>query len=357
MQGFVPLPQLSQLIVGGYTGAMGDGSGIVTFTTGQAGPASTNAVALGTVEIDSPSYLIRHPEQPLLYAVSEGESSTVAALRLTDHGPELINMVANSGPGACHLCFSPDLRFVITANYGSGSVSCFGLAADGSLTEQTDQLQFTGSGPDPSRQSAPHPHQVVVDGELVLVPDLGLDRVHRLAVDADGKLGTAGDAVILPPGSGPRHLVLVDDQLVVACELSAEVWWGPRAGVGGEQGRVLPASGSDTTERIYPSAIVADGLSIFVANRGSDTIAGFRLADGVLRPAIEISCGGAWPRDLIATESHLWVANQNDGTVVAISRADLPTDQIDGTIETPSPSCLIAIADDARSIPREGVTA
>lgn len=338
MQGIVPLPQLRQLIVGGYTGPMGDGSGIVTFTLTPTGPS-----VLGTLELDSPSYLIRHPELPLLYAVSEGTTSTVAALRLTDHGPELINRVTNSGHGACHLCLSPDGRHVITANYGAGSVSCFGLAEDGSLTGQTDLLQFTGSGPDADRQSAPHPHQAVVDGDLVLVPDLGTDRVHRLAVGADGKLSQAADPVLLPPGSGPRHLVVVDDQLVVACELSAEVWWGPRTGNGGEQGRLVPASGSDTDQRIYPSAIIADGSAVFVANRGSDTVAGFNLADGTLRPAIEIPCGGAWPRDLIATTRHLWVANQNDGTVVAISREDLATGRIDGTIETPSPSCLIAL--------------
>ncbi len=352
MQEFVPLPQLSQLIVGGYTGAMGDGSGIVTL---QVGPEDVST--LGTLDIDSPSYLIRHPDRPLLYAVSEGDSATVAALRLTDHGPELINQVSNSGSGACHLCLSPDRRFVITANYGSGSVSCFGLADDGSLTEQTDLLQVTGSGPDASRQSGPHPHQVVVDGDLVLVPDLGTDRVHRLRFDAAGKISQTDDPVILPPGSGPRHLVVVDDQLVVACELSAEVWWGSRTGSGGEQGQAVPASSSDTAgsgsrsaqgARIYPSAIVADGMSIFVANRGSDTIAGFQL-DGALRPAIEISCGGAWPRDLIATDSHLWVANQNDGTVVAIARDDLAAGRIDGTIDTPSPSCLIALV--------EGVTA
>jgi 6-phosphogluconolactonase len=347
MQEFVPLPQLSQLIVGGYTGSMGDGSGIVTLRVGP-----DDVSTLGTVEIDSPSYLIRHPELPLLYAVSEGAASTVAALRLTDHGPELINRVANSGSGACHLCLSPDRRFVITANYGSSSVSCFGLADDGSLTEQTDLLQITGSGPDASRQSEPHPHQVVVDGDVVLVPDLGTDRVHRLGIDATGKISFVGDPVLLPPGSGPRHLVLVDDQLVVACELSAEVWWGPKVGSGGESGQVVPASGSDVDTRIYPSAIVADGSSIFVANRGSDTIAAFQLSDGLIRPGIEISCGGAWPRDLIATDSHLWVANQNDGTIVAIARDDLAAGRFDGTIQSPSPSCLIALQD----VP-DGVTA
>jgi 6-phosphogluconolactonase len=347
MQEIVPLPQLSQLIVGGYTGAMGDGSGIVTLQVGPDG-----VTAIGLVELDSPSYLIRHPERPLLYAVSEGDTSTVAALRLTDHGPELINQVANSGSGACHLCLSPDGRFVITANYGSSSVSCFALAEDGSLIEQTDLFQVTGSGPDPSRQSEPHPHQVVVDGDVVLVPDLGTDRVHRLGIDSAGKISVVGDPVVLPPGSGPRHLVVVDDQLVVACELSAEVWWGPRSGNGGESGQVVPASDGETAQagaraagdaRIYPSAIVADGPSIFVANRGSDTIAAFQLADGHLRPGLEVSCGGAWPRDLIATETHLWVANQNDGTVVAIARDDLATGRIDGTIQTPSPSCLIAL--------------
>ena len=96
--------------------------------------------------------------------------------------------------------------------------------------------------------------------------------------DADGRFRTGAEPIVLPAGSGPRHLVLIEDFLVVACELSAELWLGRRSDDDGwtEVQRVA-ASTVEVDEPIFPSALRADGDQVFVANRGAGTIAVFEL--------------------------------------------------------------------------------
>lgn len=335
---------MSQLVIGAYTPPMGDGAGVTVLT---ADPATAGAMRAGEpVALSSPSYLLRHPGLPFVYATSEEGPTTVTTL-VVDAAGGLLNLasVTGTGSGACHLCFDPSGRFVLVANYGSGSVSCFGIDSSGTLGPETDLFQLTGGGPDSERQEGPHAHQVVVDGDEILVPDLGTDRVVRLRVDAAGRLSEAAQPVQLPPGSGPRHLVVLEDHLVVACELNATLWLARREGSTWVETDVVDASRSRTAERIYPSAFVADGRTVFVANRGAGTIGVFSVdpETSTVSRQTEIDCGGPWPRDLVVTPTHLWVANQTSHRVVAIARADLDAVRIDLDLETSSPACLIVL--------------
>lgn len=63
-------------------------------------------------------------------------------------------------------------------------------------------------GPVPSRQEAPHPHQVSLDptGHFVLVPDLGADLVRVFHVDDRNLSLTEVEPLVATPGSGPRHV-------------------------------------------------------------------------------------------------------------------------------------------------------
>lgn len=62
-------------------------------------------------------------------------------------------------------------------------------------------------GPNPSRQDAPHVHEVVLDptGKFVLAPDLGADLVRVYSIDAVAGTLTECPALVAAPGSGPRH--------------------------------------------------------------------------------------------------------------------------------------------------------
>lgn len=342
---------LSQLVIGAYTPPMGGGVGVSVLTVDPASPGGTRTSE--AIAVDSPSYLLRHPGLPFVYAISEEGPTTVTTLVVDAIGGLLkLASVTGTGSGACHLCFDPSGRFVLVANYGSGSVSCFGIDSSGTLGAETDLFQLTGGGPDSERQEGPHAHQVVVDGDEILVPDLGTDRVVRLRVDGSGRLTEAAPPVQLAPGSGPRHLVIVEDHLVVACELSATLWLGRREGSSWVETDAIDASTSRTAERIYPSAFVADGRTLFVANRGAGTIGVFTVdpETSTLTRETEIDCGGPWPRDLVVTPSHLWVANQTSDRVVAIARDDLDAVRIDLDLTIPSPACLIVVDEEGEAV-------
>lgn len=84
---------------------------------------------------------------------------------------------------------------------------------------QKEKLTMSGSGPDKSRQTAPHPHSALTDptGKFLLVPDLGADLIRIFSIDAaSGKL-TACPAGQAGAGDGPRH----------------GAWWKPASGTAG----------------------------------------------------------------------------------------------------------------------------
>lgn len=348
-----PTPAVgSVLYVGGYTGTEAQRVGVEGYRIGASEGPQLEVGELPAVALHSPSYLVRHPQQPVLFAVGEGERTTVSALAVGEDGVlELLNTVLSDGVGGCHLTVDETGRFVVVADYRSGSVSSFAIAADGRLSEQIDHHRFHGRGADPERQDAPHAHQVVPHAGRLLVPDLGSDVVHQLHLDPEGHLGLADDPIRLPAGSGPRHLVVTEDHLVVACELSARLWLARREGEtwmqADEVGSSAEPAGPDAP--CAPSALrLEDGL-VYVANRGPDTVAVFALdaEHHRLRPVTELRTGGAGPRDLILSPTHLWVANQLSDSVVA-HRRPRPTDQpanagyvLDFEIPTAAPSALL----------------
>ena len=206
-----------------------------------------------------------------------------------------------------------------------------------------DRFRFAGSGPNPDRQAEPHAHQVVVDGAELLVADLGTDQLHRLMIDDGGRFSPLAPAVRLPAGSGPRHMVVVGDHLVVACELSGELWVAVRTPEGWQHVQTVPASTRGDGPAAAPSAIRAHGDEIFVANRGAETVAVCRLDRGGhrLHPVQEFPGGGAEPRDLVVTADRLWVANQDADLVCIFERAADCSWRPALQIRTPSPACIV----------------
>ncbi|KAK3116436.1 hypothetical protein LTR53_003229 [Teratosphaeriaceae sp. CCFEE 6253] len=66
---------------------------------------------------------------------------------------------------------------------------------------------MSGSGTDPSRQDAPHPHSAVTDptGQYLIVPDLGADLIRIFSIDASSGNLTACPSASTDAGDGPRH--------------------------------------------------------------------------------------------------------------------------------------------------------
>lgn len=337
--------------IGGYTHEMrGSSDGINAYRWIGAVEDEVEISHLGAIELVSPTFLARHPDRPLLFAVSESSPGLVSACTISDTGAlTLINSVDSGGEGGCHVAVHPSGTHLLVVHYTEGSVASFHIGEDGTLSQAIDVHPFSGSGPDTERQDRSHAHQVLFDGGTVLVTDLGSDQVHRLEL-VDGRFHEAGE-IQLPPGTGPRHGVVSGDHLVIACELSAQLWLGRRQGQEWQQVAVVDASAApgetDTNPdgRIYPSAIAVSGDQVFVANRGADTCAVFSLdrAEHTLVPVTEFPSGGRWPRDMVLSSDRIWIANQVSNVVSVFTRtaAELPAWTLDFEIPSNSPACVV----------------
>ena len=334
------LPLDLPVLVGGYTADLsGRALGILTLPPAAGSGATPDVQHLQPVP--SPSYLVRHPDRPWLFAVSESSPGRVFSFAVDRTGRLSPLGHADTGSDAsCHLALAPHGQLLVSASYGSGSVSSFGVRPDGSLGPRLDLLSFTGHGRDPERQKQSHAHQVVwLDGEL-LVCDLGTDQVHRLLVDRSGRFSAAAPPILVPAGTGPRHLVRCGGHLVVVGELSAEVLLLRPSAPGWAVADVVPSS---ATSGSAPSGVVAQGNRVFVANRGPDTVAVLDVdpAAGRLRSVTEFSCGGWTPRDLTLSRGRLWVANQDSDRVSVFRTASMPAARLELELSAPSPTCLL----------------
>ena len=306
----------------------------------------------------NPSHLCMSPDGRFLYSVSEignydafGEGS-VTAFRVDPESGilEQLQSIRSYGAGPCYVSLDRSGKFALVANYRGGTAAAIPIVDEGKLGEATSVVQHEGGSVNPSRQAAPHPHSIVAspDNHFVYVPDLGIDRIVAYQVDSsNGKLSPRPEFdVATPPGSGPRHLVF-DPQgqfAYVSLEMTSEVAaYRYDDGVLKEIGRdsTLPDGfgGDNSTAEVRTSP---DGKTVYISNRGHDSIAVFRVGKGGALEKVQVmSTGGKTPRNFGIDPSgrFLIAANQNSHTLVSF-RIDPETGKLDPTgeaVKTPFP--------------------
>jgi 6-phosphogluconolactonase len=186
-----------QIYVGSYTSQPGGGEGI--------GFGTLDGITVAATTAD-PSFLIRSADGRFLYATNEEDAGRVSAFAIqADGGLEFLNDQPTGGMHPCHLGIDPTGKYLLSANYSSGSIAIHPIGADGSLGTATQIVQREGTGPNEERQEGPHAHQVVFFGEYVFDVDLGSDTVYTSTLTGAGAL-EAVDLLHVHPGAGPRHL-------------------------------------------------------------------------------------------------------------------------------------------------------
>ncbi|MDF2598376.1 MAG: lactonase family protein [Methylobacterium brachiatum] len=307
---------------------------------------------LGRVEeLDNPSFLVTDPARSVLYTV-QGDGAVATAFAVAPDGTlHGLGSAETGGTNSVHQAIDPSGRFLIVANYASGSVALMPLRPDGGLEPAAQVLPMPGEpGPHRTEQASAHPHHVVLspDGGHVLVPDKGLDRVFVLRGDGD-RLEIVSEAV-LRPGAGPRHIAfhpggalafLVNelDSTVATCR------WDAGSGTLAPL-HCVPTLPPDFFGASTAAAIVVTpcGRFVYASNRGQDGIARFRVAGDRLEPAGWTLSGGRDPRfmTLAPDGGHLLVANEQGDSVVefAIDPGSGDLSQT-GSRRSPSP-CTIA---------------
>jgi 6-phosphogluconolactonase len=297
---------------------------------------------------DNPSYFTSG-RGGLIYLVNEVDTFDMKAgggittLRYDKKSKSLgkISSINQGGGGPCHITVSTDGKFLITANYGSGSVSVVKLNGEG-IPEKVTDVIFYGE--------KSHPHMTIHNPRLhtYYVSDLGLDRVHQLKLDTTlGLLMNADIAYFdCEPGSGPRHMAIdrSSANLYVINELNstASVFNILSDTVTAKQTvSTLPPG---YTEKSFGADIhlSRSGKKLYGSNRGHNSIVTFRVGvDGTLSEPSNRNCGGNWPRNFALSPSGKFflVANQRSNEISVIPEGGT-TDEAVSNLTLNAPSCV-----------------
>ncbi|MBP2704046.1 lactonase family protein [Microbispora sp. RL4-1S] len=326
-------PTSGDLVIGGYTpDTDGSGPGLTVVRADPSGGLAPVAEAPAS----GPSFVVEHPELPLLYAVLERPDGGVAVFAEEPGGPRRLAERPSGGSFPCHVAIDPDAEWLAVANYGDGTVAAYRLDDDGMLAPDPLLFRNEGSGPDPERQRGPHAHQAVFGPDRVLhVTDLGTDEMRRFL---PGMVPHPEGPVRLAPGSGPRHFVHHQEHWYVTGELdgTVRVYDEDWREVGG-------TAASESGEHNLPShiAVSADGRHLYVGNRGPDTVTVFAPDGPRLERVAEVPSGGHWPRHFAVTPDRLYVAEQRSDEVTALDLVDgLPRAGV-RAMGVGSPSCVL----------------
>ncbi len=319
----------------------------------------------------NPSFLALHQSGKYLYAVNEtGEfgsekSGAVSAFSIDRKTGKLtlLNQVASRGAGPCHVSLDRTGRYVLVANYDSGTVAVFPVQSDGQLGKYTGFAKHTGHSVNKERQEGPHAHWIATspDNQFLLAADLGIDRILISKFHLqDGAFtpNKSNSGVKLKAGAGPRHAAFSPSGkfFYVASELNSTVTaysYSAKDGTLHELQTVstLPKDFSGEND-VAEIAVHPSGRFLYVSNRGRDSLAVFSMdpRKGTLRPLADIATQGKTPRNFAIdpTGKFLFAANQESNTVVVFN-VDPSTGGLTLTgqvVEVPAPVCIVFLAVD-----------
>ncbi|KAG5725283.1 hypothetical protein E4T56_gene12684 [Termitomyces sp. T112] len=173
-----------------------------------------------------PSWITFYPgDHSLVFTGLEQSDGKVIALKFDEEGKgKIIAEASSGGADPCTLLATTNILYI--GNYSSGTLSTLPISSEAPyiLASSPTSIQFTGTGPDASRQEGSHPHQVIISEEHneLLVPDLGADVVRRFKIGETG-CGTLEHRsdISYMPGGGPRHVAFYDGHLYTLLELSS----------------------------------------------------------------------------------------------------------------------------------------
>ncbi|MFT4230908.1 MAG: beta-propeller fold lactonase family protein [Microbacterium sp.] len=379
-----------RFLLGGYTAEMeGRATGIGMLRAG----AADDVLAGGALAFEgdavaasgSPSWLTAHPTLDVVYAALEGAGTVQAFRRTGETTWAPLGDPVPAGEIVCHVAVAPDGGSLVADCWGDGTVARMPLDAEGrpsapqvaaaardpygaesaadvdpelgldlsallrgGLRETAGQPgETTGAAPDASRSSRAHAAAFLPDGR-VATTDLGFDLVR---VWRPSRSGLCLDhEVVLPRGSGPRHLVVhPSGHLYIVTEYSCEVFVlapapsGRWALVGGVP--AAPAALPD--DAAAELAASRDGAFLYAGLRGSNTIATLRVrgAGETLEPVALVDSGVDWPRHHVVARDTLLVVGQRSDTVTSLAldlRTGVPG-RARHRVEAPSPSCLLPV--------------
>jgi 6-phosphogluconolactonase len=329
----------------------------------------------------SPTNLLVHPGGRVLYAgqggnFAPGENGAMwYTFRITRSGLVPLNVISAGGNGPTHGMIDKRGRFLVTANFASYEVMAYRLGRDGRLLAPSARLVSASPGAPPPPPGTPLPPLPEICGTIarkpgdecrtkphialfspsecwVVVAEIATDAISVYRFDARRGMLSYHSIAHGQDGGGPRHLVWSPDGrfLYSSDEHGVQVsaWrWNEAAGsaVRVQTLTTLPPEhkGRATNAHI---AIHPSGRALWVSNRGSPTIACFRIdsSTGILTAAGHADTGGrdCWCFDLDATGKWL-IAGNITGDFLGVYAVDPVSASLTMTAQrqpAPFPTCI-----------------
>ncbi len=353
--------------VGTYTGKGSEGIYLYRLDSATGALTYVNK----TTGLENPSFLALDPQERYLYAVREfgaapgrrGGAVVALSRDRTTGALTILNEQPSEGQGPCHVAVDRTGRFLLAANYNSGSVAVLPIAEDGRLQPASSVMQHEGSSVNPSRQKGPHAHCVVLDAanRHVLAADLGIDKVMVYRFDDKaGKLSPNDPPFVqCVPGSGPRHVAFHPNgqHVYVIEEMSSTI---EVFAYDAQSAALKPLQRISTLPDDFKGGstcaeieVHRGGRFLYGSNRGHDSIACFAIDDktGRLTLVGHESTQGKNPRHFAIDPSGtlLLAANQDSDSIVSFrinpeTGVLTPTGQ---TCRVSTPVCLTMVSTSA----------
>jgi len=333
----VPLVAQAQFAyVGSYNP---NGEGVYRFQVDAASGALSGKTLVSN--LPNPAQLTIDAKGKTLYVASESEKGVVVAYAIAADGSlSKLNQVSSQGAGPVYLSLTPDGKYLLVANYVSGSKAVLPVRADGGLAEASDSQQDhgpAGAGKPVaavegsfaiSDHNGPHAHMIASDpsGKFVFSTDLGLDRLYQYRLSSDGKLQANTPAWISASseGAGPRHFVFHPDGKSIYL-INEEASTLTRYLLNRKTGMLTEAATVSALPAGYKGTSFAAGLAIdsagknlYVANRLHNSIGHFAIeANGTLSHKDDVWTRGDYTRTLTLSPDGktLYAMNQRSDNI------------------------------------------
>lgn len=250
-----------------------------------------------------------------------------------------------SGKGPCFITIDKLRNMLYVANYGDGSMDVFSLNTDGSINQLIKHKTYTS-------HSRIHYIALSNDYRFLFVSDLGNDTLFAYKIISDEMHFELKelDTYHFPIASGPRHLVMKEENLYVITENSCELFHLSFSEKDGfhliDYASILPSH--IQKEKHYTGCAIKISNSspfLYCSIRGHNSISVFEITPS-LKLIQNISCFGDTPRDINfnATQDFLLCANQLSGDI-SIFHRNQKTGYLHLKHKYPidSPACIIPL--------------
>jgi len=305
----------------------------------------------------APIHIVFSQNRKFIYSACSHSSKsgyiTAHEIDLEKQTLTLINSQDSGGLTPCYVSLDLANRFLLAANYSSGTFRCFPIQDNGGLGSSIQTVQHHGQSVHPERQTEPHIHCILIDPSnyFVYAVDLGADQIVSYTFNSNtGEINKIHDGVTnLPPGAGPRHLYFHPKYpwVYLITELSNRIHCYKIAeGSKLIETHQLSTIPENKNSESFSADIAIDplGLFLYTSNRGHDCISIFCISqiDGTLEYLTTVSAEGKypWSLDINSTGDFLIVTNKLSNNIVFFQRNN-ENGMLDKTAELLDVSCTV----------------